>query len=127
MINTLIPLIDNENIKVTREEVFDKPNGAEGTRKVEIGIFKVSIQGIKSNIKVQGYVLDKNLDGSKINSAFICYSENVDIKVGDIITRINRDNFDYEVAATEAKGIGTILEQRVSIINRLDNQGGKNA
>ena len=50
------------------------------------------------------------------------YSPNVDIKTGDSLKRIERDGLIYEVQASEPNGVGTILEQRVSIIERIDNQ-----
>lgn len=127
MINTLIPLIDHENVKITRFETYDKPDGGEGTCTIEVGTFLMSVQGIKSSVKVQGFVLDSSLDGSKIDSTFICYSSNIPIKNEDKIQRIERDNLFYEIIATQPKGVGTILEQRETIIKKVDNQGGLNA
>lgn len=127
MLNTMVSLVDNEKVKIIRKIPYEKPNGAEGIKEEEIGEFDVSIQGIKSSTKVQGYVLDKTLAGNKLDSTFICYSSNIPVKSGDILQRIERDNFLYEIVAAEPKGVGTILEQRVMIIERVDNQGGNNA
>lgn len=127
MLNSMLPLIDNEKVKITRKIPYDKPSGAEGIKEEEIGEFDVSVQGIKSTMKVQGYVLDKTLAGNKLDSTFICYSSNIPVKSGDILQRIERDNLLYEIVATEPKGVGTILEHRVMIIERVDNQGGNNA
>lgn len=115
MINTLISQMDHENIKVTRY------NEDEGTFS-DIGTYTVSIQGIRSYVKVQGYALNKSLEGYDINSIFLMYSPNVDIKPGDTLTRFERDGLTYEVEASEPKGVGTILEQRESLIRRVDNQ-----
>lgn len=122
MINTVITQIDHENVKVIRSIPYEKTNGSEGFKDVEIGTYLMSIQGIRSSVKVEGLVLNKSLDGSKIDSTFIGYSANIDIKAGDILQRIERDNLKYEVIATEPKGVGTILEQRETIINRIGNQ-----
>lgn len=127
MLNSMIPLVDNEKVKIIRKIPYDKPNGAEGIKEEEIGEFDVSVQGIKSTIKVQGYVLDKTLAGNKLDSTFICFSTNIPVKSGDFLQRIERDNLLYEVVATEPKGVGTILEHRVMIIECVDNQGGSNA
>lgn len=127
MLNAMVSLVDNEKVKIIRKIPYEKPNGAEGIKEEEIGEFDVSIQGIKSSTKVQGYVLDKTLAGNKLDSTFICYSSNIPVKSGDILQRIERDNLLYEIVATEPKGVGTILEQRVMIIERVDNQGGNNA
>lgn len=127
MLNAMVSLVDNEKVKIIRKIPYEKPNGAEGIKEEEIGEFDVSIQGIKSSTKVQGYVLDKTLAGNKLDSTFICYSSNIPVKSGDILQRIERDNLLYEIIATEPKGVGTILEQRVMIIERVDNQGGNNA
>ena len=127
MLNSMIPLIDNEKVKITRKIPYDKPSGAEGIKEEEIGEFDVSVQGIRSSTKVEGYVLDKTLAGNKLDSTFICYSANIPVKSGDILQRIERDNLLYEVVATEPKGVGTILEHRVMIIERVDNQGGSHA
>ncbi len=122
MINTMISLMDNESVKVQRKELTEKPDGSQSWQNQEIGNFQMSVQGIRSSVKVEGYVLNKALEGAKLDSTFICYSQNVDIKAGDIIKRTQRDKKDYEVLGTEPKGVGTILEHRVSIISRLDNQ-----
>lgn len=115
MINTLISQIDHENITITRyneeESVFDN-----------IGTFTVSIQGIRSSVKVQGYAMDKSLEGYDINSLFVMYSPNVDIKAGDTLVRGERDGLTYEVEASEPKGVGTLMEHRESLIRRVDNQ-----
>lgn len=115
MINTLISQIDHENITVTRyseeESIFS-----------EIGTFTVSIQGIPSSVKVQGYVMNKSLEGYDINSLFMMYSANVDIKAGDSLKRIERDGLIYEVQASEPNGVGTIMEHRESLILRVNNQ-----
>ena len=127
MLNSMIPLIDNEKVKITRKIPYDKPSGAEGIKVEEVGEFNVSVQGIRSSTKVEGYVIDKTLAGTKLDSTFICYSTNIPVKSGDILQRTERDNLLYEVVATEPKGVGTILEHRVMIIERVDNQGGSNA
>lgn len=115
MINTLISQIDHENITVTRY------NEEESTF-TDIGTFAVSIQGIPSSVKVQGYVMNKSLEGYDINSLFMMYSPNVDIKASDTIKRIERDGLIYEVQASEPNGVGTILEHRESLILRVSNQ-----
>lgn len=115
MINTLISQIDHENITITR---YDEEN----SNFQEIGTFTVSIQGIRSAVKVQGYLMNKSLEGYSIDSLFVMYSPNVDIKTGDTIKRFERDELIYEVEASEPKGVGTILEQRESIIRRVPNQ-----
>lgn len=115
MINAMISQIDHENITVTRY------NEEESTF-TDVGNFTVSIQDLPSSVKVQGYVMNKSLEGYDINSLFIMYSPNVDIKTGDSLKRIERDGLIYEVQASEPNGVGTILEQRVSIIERIDNQ-----
>lgn len=115
MINAMISQIDHENITVTR---YDEEESTFN----QIGTFTVSIQGIKSYVRVQGYVLNKSLEGYDINSLFMMYSFNVDIKPGDTIKRIDRDGLTYEVQASEPKGVGTILEQRESLIMRVANQ-----
>lgn len=115
MINTLIQQIDHENITVTRY------NEEESTFS-EVGTFTVSIQGIRSSVKVQGYLMDKSLEGYSIDSLFVMYSPNIDIKAGDTLKRFERDGLIYEVEASEPKGVGTILEQRESIIRRVPNQ-----
>lgn len=127
MLNTMVSLVDHEKVKITRKTPYDKPSGAEGYKEEIVGEFDISVQGIKSSIQVEGYVLDKTLAGNKLDSTFICYSSNIPVKAGDILQRIERDNLLYEVVATEPKGVGTILEQRVMIIERVDNQGGNDA
>lgn len=115
MINTLISQIDHENITVTR---YDEDESTFN----EIRTFTVSIQGIRSSVKVQGYALNKSLEGYDINSLFIMYSPNVDIKAGDTLVRDERDNLTYEVEASEPKGVGMLMEHRESLIRRVDNQ-----
>lgn len=112
MINTLISQIDHENILVKRY-VDDVST--------EIGTFQVSVQGLRSSVKIQGYALDKSLSGDAIDSIFIMYSQNIDIKAGDIIQRIERDKAFYEVAASEAKGVGTLMEHRECIIKKVND------
>lgn len=115
MISAMISQIDHENITVTRyyEDAGTFP---------EISTFTVSIQGVRSSVKVQGYALNKSLEGYDINSLFIMYSPNVDIKAGDTLIRGERDKLEYEVEASEPKGIGTLMEHRESLIRRVDNQ-----
>ncbi len=112
MINTLISQIDHENIVVKRyvDDVL-----------TEIGTFQVSVQGLRSSVKIQGYALDKSLSGDAIDSIFIMYSQNIDIKAGDIIQRIERDKAFYEVAASEPKGVGTLMEHRECIIKKVND------
>ncbi len=113
MINALISQIDHENIIVKRyvDDVL-----------TEIGTFQVSVQGIRSSVKVQGYLVDKSLKGDDIDSTFMMYSANVNIKANDIIQRIERDKLLYEVKGSEPKGVGTVMEHRESIIERVANQ-----
>ncbi len=115
MINTLISQIDHENITVTRY------NEEENTFS-DVGTFTVSIQGIRSSAKIQGYALNKSLEGYDINSLFIMYSPNVDIKPADAIKRIDRDGLIYEVEASEPKGVGTLMEHRESLIRKVSSQ-----
>lgn len=115
MIDAMISQIDHENITVKRYN-------EEENSFTDVGTFTVSIQGIKSSVRIQGYVLNKSLEGYDIDSLFMMYSPNVDIKAGDTLKRIERDGLIYEVQASEPKGVGTILEQRESLIMRVANQ-----
>lgn len=115
MINTIISQIDHENIMVTRYNEDDSTY-------TYIGTFTVSVQGVRSYVKIQGSFMEKSLKGFDINSLFIMYSPNIDIQVGDIIIRNGKDNLTYEVEATEPKGVGTLLEHRESLIRRIENQ-----
>lgn len=115
MINAMISQIDHENITVTRYNEEDSTF-------TDVGTFTVSIQGLPSSVKVQGYVMNKSLEGYDINSLFMMYSPNVDIKAGDSLKRFERDGLIYEVQASEPNGVGTIMEHRESLILRINNQ-----
>ena len=91
------PLTPREQITVTRIETFNKENGAEGTKKVNVGEFTVFVSPPDTLNKNDGAILESLLKGNKTRKVYMVYGLMNGIKDGDTVYRAQTDKAYYEV------------------------------
>ena len=119
------PLTPSELITVTRTEPFTKPNGAEGTRKVNVGEFKVFVSPPDTLNKNDGAILEQLMAGNKTRKVYMAYGLMNGIKDGDTIYRGQTDKAYYEVKIVgyhgESFNLPEIRHHKVYMVYK-DNQ-----
>ena len=121
MINNLINITANENVKIYRYEETITDKG--GTKKVPVlkktGL-TVSVQTSGSTHSVGGNSIINNIAGKTNKSVFIVYSPRFEMKIKDLLVRSN--GVIYEVQEIEQNGTGTLLQHDKYYIVEYDNQ-----
>ena len=119
------PLTPCELITVTRIETYLKDNGAEGSKKVDVGTFKVFVSPPDTLNKNEGAVLEQLMAGNKTRKICMVYGLCEGIKEGDTVYRGQTDKKYYEVKIVgyhgESYNLPHIRHHKLYIVSK-DNQ-----
>ena len=91
------PLTPREQVTVTRTTQEVKENGAETTKKINVGEFTVFVSPPDTLNKNDGAILEQLLAGNQTRKVYMMYGLCPDIKDGDTVYRGQTDKSYYEV------------------------------
>lgn len=91
------PYTPSELIDITRKETYTKDNGAQGSRTIPVGEYRVFVAPPDTMNKNDGAILERLMTGDSTKKVLMVYGNCPDVRAGDTVYRKQKDKLYYEV------------------------------